>query len=330
MGILKFGRTQFSEAVARQLNDIATSPKWREEIDEADKAKVAVRTELKQQLDTLNERFDAQLEQASAKRWEVERHLDDLRKRLPVQIREAEEACVVARGAVWAIEQAKGKEELDIKRVLYDSRDTRIDEYYMHISDAWNMINHLTREEFVFTGKYNVWTQRPILETESNGSEVKAAMDILRAAQKKVEELALMPLLRAEISERLIAISKEIAPTIKKFSLSCPVLNADGEVELSDSRLSNYLVLRANGVECVEDLPPPDPKDLTSTPASRIKEKRTAIAMGAGSVNAATIGDLGVHRARQSRSGGSSSSGLVNRSAKWWRNRKEIDDIDGQ
>ena len=313
MKILNFARGQFSEADTRKIHDLINSPEGRKKLDEADKIKVEMRAELKQRLDTLNERFDAKIEQAATKRWDAEKHLDDLRKRLPVQIREAEEVCVVARGAVGALEQDKGKEELDIKRELYESRDVRLDDYYIHIDTALNMINHLARQWPVFTGEYNIWTGKAIFGYDSNGTEVRAAMDLLKAAQKKIEAMLLLPLARAEISEHLIAISKEIGPTIKKFSLSCPVLNADGEVELSDSRLSNYLVLRTNGVEEIEDLPPPDPMDLTSTASSRIKQKRAAIAMGAGSVNAATIGDLDVNRRLQSRSGGSSSSGLASR-----------------
>ncbi|MBY8605249.1 hypothetical protein K7N18_10405 [Burkholderia arboris] len=301
MKLLKFGRNQSDEAREREIDNVLSSPAWQAMLVEADKTNVAIRAELKQRLDTLNERYDVKIEQAGANRQKAERYLEELRNRMQLQLRDAEEDCVAARGIVWALEQEKNKEEFDTKRELIDSRDTRIDEYHVHLGNAFGMVRHFVRTWPKLIG-YHDRSGREIFGSESNAKEVSAAMELIKGAQKKLEEMLLLPLFRAEIDERLISISRELAPALQRFGQPCPVLNADGEVELSTPSLRTYEALRAAGAATNED-------------AQQMK----VLAAG-GSV----LGDKGARRVRSARASGNA----WGRSAQWLRNRNQIDDLE--
>ncbi|WP_322021828.1 MULTISPECIES: hypothetical protein, partial [unclassified Burkholderia] len=251
MKLVKFGIDRRGEAAMRELNEMRATPVWQALRTDVDKANVAKRAELKQRLDAIPELFAAQIEQAGEKHMAQVHALDELRKNMQVQIREAEEAIVVARSAVWTLEQKRNKEEFDIKRELYDSRDMRIDEYFEHLSEAYGMIRHFVRTWPRLVGyRYG---STPIYAEESNAKEVQRALDLIKDSHKKLEEMALLPLSRAEVDERLNAISSDVARAFRSFSYPYPVLNADGEVELTTPRLRTYYALQAAGAATNDD-----------------------------------------------------------------------------
>lgn len=301
MKLLKFGRNLSNEAREREIDEVLASPAWQAMRSAADKTNVETRAELKQRLDTLNERFDEKIEQAGAKHWAAQRDLEELRKKTQIQLREAEEAVVAARSAVWALEQAKNKEEFDTRRELYDSRDTRVDDYYMHLGNALGMIRHFVRVWPKLIG-YHDRSGRAIYGSESNCEEVSSTMDLIKGAQKKLEEMLLLPLARVEIDERLTSISRELAPALRKFSQPCPVLNADGEVELSSPHLRTYQALQAAGAATNDDT-----------------QQMHVLAAG-GSV----LGDKGARRVRSARASGNA----WGRSTEWLRRRNELNDLE--
>ncbi|KVH77573.1 hypothetical protein WJ41_05055 [Burkholderia ubonensis] len=301
MKLLNFVRGQFSEADARKLHDLINSPEGRTRLNEADKVKVEARAELKQRLDTLNERFDSKIEQAGIKYQEAERHLKEVRECMHLQVREAEEAYIAARSAAWALEHEKNKEEFDTRRELYDSRDTRVDDYHMHLGNALSMVNHCVKVWPKIVG-YHEYNGKALYGSESNGKEVSAAMELIKGAQKKLEDMLLLPLTLSEISEQLTSISRELAPTFKRFSQPLPVLNADGEVELSSPRLTAYMSLKANDVATSED------------------GKQVNVLAAGGSV----LGDRGSRRVRSARASGNA----WGRSMTWLRYSKQIDDLE--
>ncbi|MDN7993091.1 hypothetical protein QZM97_23740 [Burkholderia orbicola] len=304
MKLLSFGRAEFSEADVRKLSELINSPEGKARLAEADKAKVEVRAELRRRLDALPQEFAAQIEDAGAKCWDAERHLEELRKLLPVKIREAEELRDVARGAVFALEQAKAREELDIKRELFDSRDTRLDDYRAHISHALSMVNHFSIQWPVHTGMYYVHTGKPVIRHESNNKEVLATMGLLKNALKRLEDIALSPLTRTEIDESLTAISRDLTPSLQKFNLPIPILSANGEVDLTTPRLRTYYALQAAGAATTDDT-----------------QQMHVIAAG-GSV----LGDRGARRVRSARASGNA----WGRSTEWLRHRNDIDDLDSK
>ncbi|KVR04722.1 hypothetical protein WK09_28990 [Burkholderia ubonensis] len=304
MKLLKFGRNPSNEAREREIDNVLSSPAWQAMLIEADKTNVAARSVLRQRLDTLNERYDAKIEQAGANRMKAERYLEELRNRMQLQLRDAEEECVAARGIVWALEQEKNKEEFDTKRELIESRDTRIDEYHLHLGNAFGMVRHFVRVWPKLVG-YHPYSGASIFGSESNAEEVSATMELIKGAQKKLEEMLLLPLSRAEIDERLTSISRELAPDFKKFGHPCPVLNADGEVELSTPRLRTYQALQAAGAATKEDT-----------------QQVNVLAAG-GSV----LGERGARRVRSARAGMINALG---RSTQWMRNLNDLDDIESK
>ncbi|KVR43361.1 hypothetical protein WK18_18140 [Burkholderia ubonensis] len=304
MKLLKFGRNQSNEAREREIDEVLASPAWQAMRMAADKTNVETRAELKQRLDTLNERFDKEIEQAGVKCQEAERYLEDLRKRTQAQIREAEEALVAARSAAWTLENNKNKEEFNTRNELYASRDTRGDEFFEHLGNARSMINHFVRTWPKIIG-YHPYSGTAIYGSESNNKEVLAALDLIKGAQKRLEEMALLPLSRVDIDERLNSISRELAPTLQKFSQPCPVLNADGEVELSTPRLRTYYALQAAGAATKEDT-----------------QQVNVLAAG-GSV----LGERGARRVRSARAGMINALG---RSTQWMRNLNDLDDIESK
>jgi len=98
--------------------------------------------------------------------------------------------------------------------------------------------------------------------------------------------MALLPLTRAEISERLMAITREIAPTLKKFDLCIPTLDEDGEVKVENPMTRPYDVLEANGVAVEGDL---SIKERSVVQSQRRRKELDAIASPT-----ASIGDLSV------------------------------------
>ncbi|QBQ96293.1 hypothetical protein [Paraburkholderia pallida] len=316
MKLLNFGRAQFSEADARKLNDLIHSPEGQRKLEEADKYRVERRAELKKRLDSLNATHDAAIDAAAAKRWEADRNLKELRERSQLQIREAEKANALAVAAVSALEQAKNKEYFDIRLELQASRDLRTDEYFVHIGNALSMINHFAKATPVHTGFWNVITGKPNIRMESNNKEVLAAMSLLREAQKKLEEMVLLPLSRSEIDDQLKAISREIRPTLDQFSQPYPILNADGDVELSSPRLRSYYALEAAGAATNDDTPPV--QDANERRHARNKSEIGRFANGAP-----TIGDLGPRRVR-----GSRASGSTRHSAQGQLHSQELDDLE--
>jgi hypothetical protein len=313
MKLFNFGRVQFSEADARKLQEIIHSPEVQARLDEADKCKVAKRVELRQQLDSLDARHDPAIEAAAAKCGEAASKIESLR----VQLRRAEEAHRATVAAVSAVESAKSKEDLDVRRELCDTRDKRLDEYYIHLDHSLQLVRHCVNTGLQIEG--HDWLGRQIHKEISNVDEVNACMALLKDARSKVEALALEPLPYAAIGERLTDISNDLAPVLKKFSLSWPALSADGEVVELRNPHDKLDVLKANGVATIGDLPPEDRR----LHDSRIrKAELDALASGP-----ATIGDLGKSRGRGARAGNGASVGGTKRSAQWLRNRQLLDDM---
>lgn len=310
MNIFNRSRTNFTETEEKKIRELLASPELESRLAEVDGRNVAKRAELKRRLDSLDERHDPGIEAAATQCSEAAQKIEALR----AQLRQAEEAHRATVAAVAAVEQDKGREDFTTRQALYASRDLRLDQFLVHIGTAHSLVGHCTKTWLRHTGFSFIGQKTHVLE--SNNAEVIAAMALLKEARKQVESMALLPLTRAEVSERLTAISSEVAPTLKKFSIGWPVLAKDGEVELQAPHANALDVLTKNGVATDGDLPPAES-------ASKAR-KRELEALAAGS---ATIGDLGTRRARGARANGGASVAGMSPTERARRIRQEIDDL---
>ncbi|MGR3905832.1 hypothetical protein Q3A80_02215 [Burkholderia sp. SR8] len=280
---LNIGRVDFSKTDERKLRELLASPDIEARINAAEQKNIEKRATLRRQLDTLNERHDPDIETAAAKCAEAANNIETLR----AQIRQAEEAHRAAVGATSYLESLKSREEFDAKRELYEGRDARLDQYLVHLGTALSLVGHCTKTWIEHVG-YN-WLGNLLHRTVSNQDEVVAAMALLKSARKQVEALALEPLTRAEIGERLTSITGDIAPTLKKFSIGWPALDKDGEVELQAPHANALEVLQKNGVATNGDLPP---NELA-------RKIRTAQLDALETGSAVTVGDAVIGRRRR-------------------------------
>ncbi|WP_175816733.1 hypothetical protein [Burkholderia diffusa] len=280
---LNIDRGEFSKTDERKLRELLASPDIEDRLNAAERQNIAKRASLKQQIDTLNERHDHAIEVAAAKCVDTHNKIESLR----AELRRAEEAHRDATAAASHLESLKSREEFDAKRELYEGRDVRLDQYLVHLGTALSLVGHCTKTWIEHAG-YN-WLGKFLHRTVSNQDEVVAAMALLKSARKQVEALALEPLTRAEIGERLTSITGDIAPTLKKFSIGWPALDKDGEVELQAPHANALEVLQKNGVATNGDLPPREY-------ASKIRRAELDALDSTGGV--ATVGDRVIGRRR--------------------------------
>ncbi|NKA92041.1 hypothetical protein GO283_00585 [Ralstonia solanacearum] len=141
-----------------------------------------------------------------------------------------------ALAALYAAESIKGDEARELRRELIDRRDTRGDEFHAHLHDAWDKLRH---------------------PANGNLDKANALRSQLQAAMSDVQGLARIPLTRAEVSERLTALSHRLEPKLHPFVLPRPMLDERGAVVLNRERLPFVEVLRDNGLLERSDAPKP-------------------------------------------------------------------------
>jgi len=257
-----FNKADFSKDDERVIRQILEAPETEQIVARAEQAAIENREVLRQRLDTLDARYDKEIANASAP------------LQAAVRAREAAEATLMAarekekqaRAAVDAAVAAKGAEACELRQALTASRDLRLDEFYQHLDDAKDKLRHLTRITAFPLGS---WTGTKSIRYETNADEVSVLSAALREAMREVEGMALLPLSRAEVSERLTALTHKLEPMLDGFSLPTPRLNENGAVTLNRERLKLVDILQENRVAEAGDMPAPQPRTVQALPRTQ-------------------------------------------------------------
>lgn len=265
-----FNKATFSKDDERVIRQILEAPETEQIIARAEQAAIDNRKVLCQRLGSLDARHDKGIAAAGATLETAIRALEAAEARL-LTAREKE---TQARAMVYAAEASKGAEASELHQALRDTRDNRLDDFWLHLDDAKDKLRHLTR---ITTFPLHSWTGAKSVRYESNADEVSTLSTALKDAQAEVERMTLLPLTRAEISERLTALTHKLAPMLDAFSLPTPRLDEDGAVTLSREKLKFSDVLQENRVLDPGDLPTPQPR-TTQVPPVKPQPIKRAIA----------------------------------------------------
>jgi len=242
-----FNKAVFSKDDERVIRTILEAPETEQIIARAEQAIIEKRRMLWQRLDSLDARHDKSIAAAGAAVQEAIR----AREAAEANLLAAREEERQARAAADAAEAAKGVEAYELRQALRDSRDLRLDDFYRHLDDAKDKLRHLTR---ITAFPLRPWTGGKSIQYETNAAEVSALSTALKEAMAEVEAMTLLPLSRAEVSERLTAWTHRLEPMLDAFSLPTPRLDENGAVTLNRGRLKLADVLQENRVLEPDDL----------------------------------------------------------------------------
>ena len=227
-----FSKSKFSQEDENDIRTILESPESVRILERAEQERVQSRMALRSRLDDIDARHDRNIANASATLQAATRAVQAAESNL-LAVREQERQ---ARTALYAAELIKGNEARELRQELIDMRDTRGDEFHGHLQHAWDTARHLV---------------------DDNLDDVIALRGLLQSAMSAIETMALLPLTRAEVSERLTALSHSLEPKLRAFALPCPMLDERGAVLLNRERLPFVEVLRDNGLFERGDVPKP-------------------------------------------------------------------------
>lgn len=258
------------------LRNIMASPEAERIIERAEQATIEKRIALKARLDTVDQRHDKDVSAAGVALQNAIRARESLEAQL-VAARHEEKR---TGAAIDAAESAKHREARALQQDLIASRDMRLDDFFRHLDSAADKLRHLTR---ITAFPVNSWTGETSAKYESNTAEVTALVTALKEAMAEVTGMALLPLARNEVSERLTVLTHKLGPALEAFSLPTPRLDESGEVTLSRERLKLADVLQDNGVREPGDQPaavttqarPRTQKHGASTPKPVVAIERT-------------------------------------------------------
>lgn len=244
-----FDKANFSKQDEASIRTFLESPEATKILARAEQENVEKRRAMRAHLDAIDAKHDKGIDAACKAAVEA------------VKAREAAEAQLVIakaeewrlRSAVDALESIKGKEARELRQGLTDSRDMRLDDFWMHLDSAQDKLRHLGRITAFPLGS---WTGQKSIRYETNADEVSTLSMALKEAMADVERMALLPLSRAEVSERLTAVTHKLEPMMDAFSLPTPRLDENGVVALNRERLKFFEVLQDNGVVEPGDEPP--------------------------------------------------------------------------
>jgi len=261
-----FNKAAFSKDDERVIRQILVAPETEQIIARAEKAAIEKRANYRQRLDSLDARHDKGIVNAGATHQAAIRAREAAEAKL-LAAREEERQ---ASAAVYAAEAAKGAEACELRQALRDSRDTRLDDFWMYLDDAKGKLRHLTR---ITSFALASWTGKKSMRYETNADEVSALSVALKEAMGDVEDMTLLPLTRAEVSERLTAMTHKLEPMLDGFSLPTPRLDENGAVTLNRQALKFAEVLQDNGVAEPGDLQT-QPRAVQAPPPKRQSVKR--------------------------------------------------------
>lgn len=281
-----FNKATFTKDDERVIRQILEAPETEQIIARAEQATIENRKVLRQRLDNLDARHDKGIAAAGTKLQTAIRALEAAE----VTIMAAREEERQARAMVYAAEAAKGAEAIELLHALRDSRDMRLDDFWLHLDDAKDKLRHLTR---ITAFPLHSWTGGKSVRYETNADEVSTLSTALKDAQAEVEGMTLLPLTRAEVSERLTALTHKLVAMLDAFSLPTPRLDEDGAVTLSREKLKFSDVLQENRVNEPGDMRPAAPVTLAAPLPPTAK--RTAAAPNPAPANKKPAAEKKVH-----------------------------------
>ncbi|MGN5480518.1 hypothetical protein ACTMU2_38435 [Cupriavidus basilensis] len=244
-----FNKAHFTKNEEQVIRQILEAPETEQIIARAEQANIKNRHVLRQRLDSLDARHDKAIATAAAAVQKAVRAREAAEAKL-LAAREEERQ---ASAAVYAAEAAKGAEVCELRQALIASRDTRLDEFRQHLDEAKDKLRHLTRITAVPLAS---WTGEKSIRYETNADDVSALSVALKEAMKDIEGMALIPLMRAEVSERLTALTHKLEPMMDDFSLATPRLDENGTpLPLSREQFKLVDLLQENRVLEPGDMP---------------------------------------------------------------------------
>ncbi|MGF6974911.1 hypothetical protein QFZ94_003361 [Paraburkholderia sp. JPY465] len=248
-----FNRANFSAEDEKKVRDLLSSPEMERILDRVEQTQVDERTILRKQLDSLDKRHDPVVAKATASLIEARVKLDEARAMFDA----AKEAEKESAQAVYTLECLKRDEDYRLRKELIESRDTRLDGFRVHVDNAWQQMRHLISISSV---THKNWAGATSVEYESNAEKVDACMGLLKQASADTHAMALLPLTRAEVSERLTAWTHKLEPDLDSFGIACPRLDEKGEVTTHRPPRKLHEVLQEKGLAEKADIPGERPK----------------------------------------------------------------------
>ena len=245
-----FDKANFDKQDEVSIRTLLESPEAAKIFERAEQESIEKRRSLRGRLDAIDGKHDKVIVSAGATVQAAMRAVEAAEAKLLAAREEQRLAC----SALYAAESAKGVEACELRQALRESRDLRLDEYWAYLDDAKDKLRHLTR---VTSFPLGSWAGEKSIRYESNAEEVSVLSAALKEALGDVERMALLPLSRAEVSERLTEMTHMLEPMMDAFSLPTPRLDENGLVTLSRERLSFLDVLQDNGVIEPADRPQP-------------------------------------------------------------------------
>lgn len=236
-----FDKANLTKRDEQALRQLIASPEAEQIRERAERVTIEKRIALKAKLDSLDQRHDEGITAAGLAYQNAIRALEAAEAKL-IAAREEEHR---ARTTSYALESVKLREAHELQQDLIACRDVRLDEFHEHLSDADDKLRHLTQ---ITAFPHRTWTGEKSIRYETNADEVAALRAALKQAMADVTGMALLPLTRSEVSERLTALSHKLEPALDKFSLPTPRIDVDGDVTLSRERLKLADVLQDNGL----------------------------------------------------------------------------------
>lgn len=243
-----FDRANFSKRDEESFRVLLESPEALQIFERAERESIEERKALRGRLDAVDGKHNPGINKAGEKHQAAVRAAEAAE----VHLRSMREAEREASAALYAAEMVKAAEAAELRQALRDCRDSRLDEFHVHLTDAQDMLRHLGK---ITTIVQSGWAGERDVQYESNLGEVTALRNALQAALVDIDAMTLLPLSRAEVSERLTAWTHKLEPMLESFSLPTPRLDENGTVTLSRERLKFYEILEDNGLSEPGDKP---------------------------------------------------------------------------
>lgn len=246
-----FDRADFNKRDEESFRVLLESPEAVRIFERAEGERVDQRKALRGRLDAVDAKHDKSIHNASVTHQAAVRAVEAAETNLRAT-RENERQ---ASAALYAAEMVKAAEAAELRQALLDCRDTRLDAFRAHLHYARDTLRHLGKTTAIVHG---TWAGGRDIGYESNIAEVTSLRDALQAALADIDVMALLPLSRAEVSERLTAWTHKLQPMMERFSLPTPCLDENGAVTLSRERLKFFEILQDNGLYEAGDKPQPE------------------------------------------------------------------------
>lgn len=236
-----FDRANFTKQDEASFRVLLESPEAVQIFERAERESIEKRKALRGRLDAIDATHDKGIHNASVTHHAAVRAVEAAEANLRAMREEERQASA----ALFAVEMAKVAEAAELREALRDSRDTRLDDFHAYLDDARDKLRHLGKITAIVQSG---WAGERDVRYESNLDEVTALRDALQAALADIDVMTLLPLSRAEVSERLTEWTHRLHPMLESFSLPTPRLDENGAVTLSRERLKFFEILQDNGL----------------------------------------------------------------------------------